>query len=236
MATPTLVSGGNMRVLVSITRRTWHLTGSFIASVLIAIVFAPMISIAAPLPVPAGHASASGHNTPVAPAAQPSPHATTASIALGVTGPWDVGGRMDATAKLLGTTPKIEEVYQDWAHQGFYAPNMDAIVARGATPVLSWEPEDYTQEPNPQPNYTYAKIINGTYDTYIHQFARDAKAWNKHLYLKLAAEMNITVYPWGVGAARSGNTSAQFVTMWRHVHDIFATKVPPTWSGSGVRT
>jgi len=182
------------------------------------------VTAAVPAAAPAPHSGATLQNGSATPAPQPAPHpagATVAPLALGVTGPWDVGARMDATAQLLGATPKIEEVYQDWAHQGFLAPNMDAIVARGATPVLSWEPEDYTKEPNPQPNYTYAKIISGTYDPYIHQFARDTKAWNKKLYLKFAAEMNIQVYPWGVNNPGSGNTSAQFVTMWRHVHDIF---------------
>lgn len=214
---------------------------SVIVSVLLVIVSSltpVVVGAAGPMPQPARHASGSTQGgTPVpaprgkapgqpngasSPMSQPTSHINT--IVLGLTGPWDVGNRMDADSQLLGATPKIEEVYQDWAHQGFWTPNMDAIANRGATPVISWEPEDYTQEPNPQPNYNYASIISGTYDSYIHQFARDAKAWKKHVYLKFAAEMNIDVYPWGVGNTGSGNTSAQFVTMWRHVHDIFTAE------------
>lgn len=52
------------------------------------------------------------------------------------------------------------------------------------------------------------------------------------LYLRFAHEMNFHFFPWGVGV--KGNTGADYVAAWRHIHDIFAqegaTNVRWVWS------
>jgi beta-mannanase len=122
--------------------------------------------------------------------------------------------------------------YQDWAHGGFYAPYFDAIVNRGATPLLTWEPNDYTLGNGPQPEYALATIVAGNHDSYIRQFARDAAAWHQTFFLRFAHEMNGDWTPWCVGV--SGNTSEQYVAAWRHIVDIFrqegATNVRWVWT------
>jgi beta-mannanase len=72
-----------------------------------------------------------------------------------------------------------------------------------------------------QPDYQLSDIINGVYDSYITKFAQDAKAWAHPFFLRFDWEMNLQGwYPWVETV--NGNSSGQYVTMWRHVHDIFA--------------
>ncbi len=86
-------------------------------------------------------------------------------------------------------------------------------------------------------------VVIGKYDSYIRQFATDAKTWGHPLYLRFAHEMNGNWYPWGTGNGNpNGNSPGDFVATWRHVHDIFtnvgATNVRWVWcvnvSGGGL--
>ena len=52
---------------------------------------------------------------------------------------------------------------------------MNAVVARKALALVEWEPWDYTAAVA-QPAYSLQQIIAGTYDAYIHQWARGAAA------------------------------------------------------------
>src|SRR5918998_556424 len=61
--------------------------------------------------------------------------------------PWDPA-KIDEYSQLVGTPPAIMHWYQDWARSGvkeFDRAKMDAVVSRGAMPMLSWEPWDSTQ-------------------------------------------------------------------------------------------
>jgi beta-mannanase len=64
-----------------------------------------------------------------------------------------------------------------------------------------------------------SRITRGDHDAYIKQWAADAKAWGYPLFLRFNWEMNGTWYPWS--ESRNTNAPGQFVTAWRHVHDIF---------------
>ena len=161
--------------------------------------------------------------------------AAAAPIAFGAYIPgaqWDAT-QIDAYRSLVGTAPAIVMWYQDWAHadtSGFAAGSLDAVVARGAMPLVTWEPWDYAAGPN-QPAYALGAINAGTYDAYIRGWARDAAAWGKPFYLRFAHEMNGNWYPWSVGV--NGNTGADYVAAWRHVVAIFrqegATNVRWVW-------
>src|SRR3712207_8766442 len=53
-----------------------------------------------------------------------------------------------------------------------YVPaHVDAAIARGAVPVLTWEPQDWNGGVN-QPNYQLSDINSGAHDAYI----RDRKS------------------------------------------------------------
>lgn len=161
-------------------------------------------------------------------------------IALGVYLPqaqWDAA-TIDQFAASAGAMPAIVMWYQDWAHtdfQGFDAAKLDAVAARGAMPMITWEPFDYTGRAE-QPAFALRRIIAGVYDPWITAFARASAQWGKPYFLRFAHEMNGDWYPWSPGI--NGNTSAQYVATWRRVVGIFrregAMNVRWVWSPTGV--
>lgn len=165
----------------------------------------------------------------------PAPHPTP-SIALGAfVSPitWNASD-IDTYTSTVGRPPAIVMWYQDWAHVGtreFDPDKMNAVVQRGAVPLVTWEPWDNTGD-DKQPAYALSRIADGVYDAYIREWAQAAAIWGEQLYLRFAHEMNASWYPWSSGV--NGNTSAQYVAAWRHVWGIFnqegATNVRWVWS------
>jgi hypothetical protein len=121
----------------------------------------------------------------------------------------------------------------DGKFQKFDATLYEKVRQRGAIPMINWNSwsADAGGSSN-QPNYQLIDITNGNYDSYIRQWARDAKAWGKPLFLRFNHEMNGNWYPWS--EQTNGNKPGEYVKMWRHVHDIFrqegATNVTWVWS------
>jgi mannan endo-1,4-beta-mannosidase len=100
----------------------------------------------------------------------------------------------------------------------FPANEMDAIRRHGAIPSYSWASQSIPSSKD-QPNFQLADVIAGTYDPYLRKFAEGAKAWGHPFFLRFNWEMNGNWFPWSEGV--NGNKSGEFVTAWRHVHDIF---------------
>jgi hypothetical protein len=160
------------------------------------------------------------------------------TIALGawVPGaPWDAA-QLDAFATKIGRMPAVVQWYQGWvnpdpANTRFNPTLMNTITSRGAMPLLTWEPWDYTKGVN-QPAFALRTIAAGDHDAFIHQWARDAAAWGQPFYLRFAHEMNGDWVSWGQGV--NGNTSADYIAAWQHVVTIFrqegATNVRWVWS------
>jgi beta-mannanase len=98
--------------------------------------------------------------------------------------------------------------------------------------MITWEPWDPANGSALQPLYSLARLADGTYDAYIARWAAQVKAWGGPLRLRFAHEMNGNWYPWGSGV--NGNTAPQYVSAWRHVHDLFvaagATNVTWVWT------
>jgi beta-mannanase len=61
-------------------------------------------------------------------------------------------------------------------------------------------------------------IANGKYDTSIRTWMQQVAAYGHPFFLILDVEMNGTWEPYSPGV--NDNTSADFVNMWRHVHDL----------------
>ena len=56
--------------------------------------------------------------------------------------PWNPA-KIDKFRAMVGTPPSVVMWYQDWAHAGvkeFDPQKMDAVVSRGAVPMVTWEP------------------------------------------------------------------------------------------------
>ena len=101
----------------------------------------------------------------------------------------------------------------------FYPGDFEGVRQRGAIPLVDWDSWTLGGTAAQQSVYSLANIANGNFDTYIRQWATDAKAWGHPFFLRFDDEMNGDWYPWS--ELNNGNTAGQFVTAWRHVHDIF---------------
>jgi beta-mannanase len=137
------------------------------------------------------------------------------------------------------TQPKTKLIgrFQSWAGDAWARVDfifLNQVRRRGAIPYITWEPwsAEYEGEPSHQPNYKLTKITSGQYDTYIAQYARDLKRYGYPVFLRFAHEMNGHWYPWGGNV--NGNTPAEYILAWRHVHNIFqqegATNVLWVWA------
>ncbi|MBS1675913.1 MAG: hypothetical protein JST08_00865 [Actinobacteria bacterium] len=107
---------------------------------------------------------------------------------------------------------------------------MQTIRSHGSIPFFSWSSQSTPSSLN-EPDYQLSDVISGRYDPYIRQFAEEAKAWGHPFFLRFNWEMNGNWFPWATGV--NGNNPGEYVTAWRHVHDIFAevgaTNATWTW-------
>jgi hypothetical protein len=140
-------------------------------------------------------------------------------LRLGVTTPGGplASAEIAEVAQLAGEQPSIEMWFEDFTQPAPLA-KLDAVVSRGATPVLTWEPWEWNAGPD-QPRFALDRISAGDFDDYITGWAIALQAWGQPLYLRFGHEMNGSWYPWAEGV--NGNGSGDYVTAWRHVHDIF---------------
>jgi beta-mannanase len=151
-------------------------------------------------------------------------------------GPYDPA-QIDDFVAAAGRVPTILMWFQSWGGSGnaFDAAQLNTVRARGAVPMISWEPWNWQRAGTPQRSYELSNIARGDFDTYVHRWATAARDWGHPMFLRFAQEMNATaVYPWA--AFTNGNRPRDYVAAWRHVHDIFtsvgATNVSWVWSPS----
>ncbi len=113
--------------------------------------------------------------------------------------------------------------YQPWSYPGTDSPDpldteaLQSVTARGATPLITWEAWGTINGVDPS---HVANITAGNFDAYIDSWASGLKAYGRPVYLRLFHEMNFQGYPWAYGT--NGNTAADLIAAWRHVHDRFA--------------
>ncbi len=139
------------------------------------------------------------------------------SLTLGVAA--DDVRTVDSFAAATGAPVGVYQWYQGWAGTpDFDTARAAAADARGALPLLTWEP--WTPGAGAQqPEYALARIADGTHDAYITAFARQVHIWGGELALRFLHEVNAPFYPWGAGV--NGNTPAAAVAAWTHVREIF---------------
>ena len=197
-------------------------------------------SAATPVPGPeplpasgeAGPAPAEPVSAPSAVPASPSSVYWGAWIGKQLTGeqpPWD----MSAVAKLgemAGKKLSIVQFAAPFANcptsggacsfYNFPASEFDSIRSQGAIPFYSWSSQSIPSTKE-EPDFQLSDVISGRYDSYIRKFAEAAKAWGHPFFLRFDWEMNGNWFPWAEGV--NGNRPGEYVTAWRHVHDIFSS-------------
>ena len=137
------------------------------------------------------------------------------------------GDEVVAFNKLVGKNIGVVMYFASWS--SFDPFQADVIRARlpaseRPTILLSWEPSWYSE--GCDLGYgdglgPVRSIVQGRCDDYIRGFAQALKARSERYLLRMAHEMNIADAPWGAG--RYGSSPGDYVVMWRHVHDIFAS-------------
>ncbi|MHA7284088.1 glycoside hydrolase family 26 protein [Arthrobacter sp. TMS2-4] len=166
----------------------------------------------------AGASTASAGYTILAPA--PAPGVTKGiRFGVGTNGGPAAGGELDAVAALAGEAPSIVLSYKDF-NQPAPIAELDAVRARGAETLLTWEPWTWGGGTE-QPAYSLDRIAAGEFDAYLREWGTDLGRWGQPVYLRFAHEMNGDWYPWAAGV--NGNTAADYVAAYRHVHDVVAS-------------
>ena len=102
----------------------------------------------------------------------------------------------------------------------FPGESLDAIWNRGAIPCLTWEPMYYSE--GHEVMVTCQDILNGAYDYYLMEFAKQSAAWKRPFLIRFAHEMNIERYHWGTKKEGYGPESPRIYSrMFRYVVTIF---------------
>ena len=151
--------------------------------------------------------------------------ATIGSHLTGNQAPWD----MTAVSKFEeGARKKVSMVqfFQPFANCNpgcsfyrFPTTPMENIRNHGSIPVLSWSSQSIPSTKE-EPDFQLSDVISGRYDSYIREFATQAKGWNHPFFLRFNWEMNGRWFPWHEGV--NGNQPGESAKAWRHVHDIFS--------------
>ncbi|WP_255769250.1 glycoside hydrolase family 26 protein [Pseudarthrobacter sulfonivorans] len=140
------------------------------------------------------------------------------------------GAELDEVAVLAGESPSSVLFYKDFLQPAPIA-EMNAARARGAVPLVTWEPWAWGGGAV-QPAYALARIAAGDFDAHIAQWGQALASWGYPVQLRFAHEMNGDWYPWSESV--NGNRPGDYVQAWRHVHDVVAaqgaTNVSWVWS------
>jgi mannan endo-1,4-beta-mannosidase len=145
----------------------------------------------------------------------------------GTDAPWDMNA-VTYFEQMLGKGMSLIEFSSPWRDCNrnpcvpykFPSEAMDNIRGHGSIPVFSWGSESSPSTGPEQPDFQLAKIAGGAFDSYIADFATEAREWGHPFFLRFDWEMNGDWFPWSQLA--NGNSSGQFVAAWQHVHDVFA--------------
>jgi hypothetical protein len=156
----------------------------------------------------------------------------------GASAPWDMGAvarfeeLMGKGVSLLEFSSPFEDCNRiPCRPYDFPRGAMDSVRQHGSIPLFSWGAEVSPRTSEVQPDYQLADLIEGRYDSYIADFASEARNWGHPFFLRFNWEMNGDWFPWSESV--NGNAAGQYVAAWRHVHDIFtavgATNVTWVW-------
>lgn len=134
--------------------------------------------------------------------------------------------RLQSVTNEIGSRPGIVVFFLQWPSmtcQGsarFPGESLEAIWNMGAIPCLTWEPMHYSE--GREVMVTYQEILNGAYDPYLMEFAKQSASWKKPFMIRFAHEMNIARYHWGTKKGEYGPESPHtYRRMFRYVVTIF---------------
>lgn len=124
-----------------------------------------------------------------------------------------------SVATQAGKAPSSVEWFSGF-DQNYGANQVRASWARGALPVITWM--SVAADPasgHDSSEYTLSKILSGSADDYLYQYAGDVVRTGLPVVIRFDHEMNGNWYSWSAGMYN--NTPAKYVQAWQHVWNIF---------------
>ncbi len=95
-----------------------------------------------------------------------------------------------------------------------------SVRSNGATPLITWVPWGPAPYTAANDTFPLQAIAAGSFDSYIDSWAVGLKNYGDPVMLDVFHEMDGSWYPWGYGV--NGNSPADLIAAYRHVHDRFA--------------
>lgn len=124
----------------------------------------------------------------------------------------------------------------NWGTDGIVFPRekVEIIASTGAIPFIRMMPRKFFDTKYDK-TFSLQKIIDGDFDDYLHQYAKDVKEYSEPLLIDFAVEMNGDWFPWsgvinggaektGYGDIEKADGPEKFVDAYRHIIDIFRDK------------
>jgi hypothetical protein len=155
----------------------------------------------------------------------------------GTEAPWDMSA-ISKFEEMTGKSASVINFSSPFANcakspcsfYSFPQEEMEGIRQHGSIPFFSWGSQATPASLN-EPDFQLSDVIAGRYDSYIRSWAEAAREWGHPFFLRFNWEMNGNWFAWMEGV--NGNQPGEYVTAWRHVHDIFtsvgATNVSWVW-------
>jgi hypothetical protein len=117
----------------------------------------------------------------------------------------------------------IVSFYQAWGDGDEHAFPLEIcrnLDKGGYVPLITWEPwiVAFNGFTDSKPDSSLRYIINGRFDYYIREWARNAVRFGKPLYVRPGHEMTNGWYSW---SSAHKNSPEMFRQFWIHVHTIF---------------
>ena len=131
-------------------------------------------------------------------------------------------------AEATGVSPSVGLSFMSFLDQ-FETVALRRLSDSGQMPMVTWEPWNWSGDRN---TFPLKAIAAGTFDSYLREQGAALAAVGAPVVVRFGHEMNGNWYPWGNGVY--GNTPADFIAAYRHVHDVVsdagATNVVWLWS------
>lgn len=133
--------------------------------------------------------------------------------------------QIERTEGKAGQRGQFIEFYLQWPSPDLILPTPFSTVTlqniwdHGSVPCLTWEPFYI----NPmEKTVLYREILHGLYDPYLFKAAQEIKKWPHPLIIRLAHEMNLQRYHWGVEKEDYGESAPEiYVQLFRYIVDFF---------------
>jgi beta-mannanase len=131
---------------------------------------------------------------------------------------------------LVGAKMNLQALFIHWGNENAFPTQFGPTVRdQNKTLVIFWESDDYNLDVSQETAYTYSKILAGNFDSYIKQFAADAKSYGGPVILVPFDEMNGNWSAWS--GTLNGNSASQEIAAYRYLRNFFTadTNVKFAW-------